>query len=91
MKFITNDVQTYTPKTSSDDYEDGDVSEEKRSYLSYGKEFGSFDEALAAAKRAAYHCNQKQVIKLVVAEINPVIERLETDFAVDPAVFNTEK
>ena len=87
MKFITNDVQTYTPKTSSDDYEDGDVSGKERSYLAYGKEFGSFDEALAAAKRAAYHCNQKQVIKLVVAEINPIIERLETDFAVDPSVF----
>lgn len=83
MKFVTNDTKTYTPKAS----EDEDISEEERTYLAYSQEFSSFDEALAAAKRAAYHCNQKQVIKLVVAEINPVIERLETDFAVDPSVF----
>jgi len=83
MQFVTNDTKTYTPKSS----EDEDLPEQERTYLVYGKVFNSFDEALEAAKRAAYHAHQKQTIKLIVAEINPIIERLETDFSVDPSVF----
>jgi hypothetical protein len=83
MKFIANDIKTWTPK----DPEDIGLSEEERTYVNHAQKFDSFDEALAAAKRAAYHSGKKQDIKVIVAGINPVIERLETDFAVDPSVF----
>ena len=87
MKFYANDVKTWT----STGPEDASLSEKDRTYVSSYIEFDSFQEALEAAKRAAYHSGSKQNVKMILAEINPVIERLETDFSMDPATFNTEK
>ena len=87
MKFYANDVKTWTSKGP----EDATLSEKERTYVSHAEEFESFKEALEAAKRAAYHSGSEQKVKMVVAEIKPIIDRLETDFAIDPATFNTEK
>lgn len=82
MKFISNNTRDWSEKDEED---------QRITYVEYSQEFDSFEDALEAAKKAAYHSKENQEVKLVVAEVKPIIERLETDFSMDPATFNTEK
>jgi len=85
MKFISNNTRDWSEKDEDNNLNIAGT------YVEYNQEFDSFEDALEAAKKSAYHSKENQEVKLVVAEIKPIIERLETDFSMDPATFNTEK
>lgn len=73
MKFYSNDTQDW----ETTDAESSETSSGK--YITYNRSFNSLEEAIEAAKRAAYYSNQEQEVTTVVASVKPVVQSVDTE------------